>query len=85
VCFHVQDKLRTVLWSWAGARVAEDAVGELDALRSGLSGAGLGGRLRDLLTGREVAATVRRIDRLLTTGRYPDPSENWPAVPWPPF
>jgi hypothetical protein len=25
------------------------------------------------------------VDRLLTAGTYPLPSEDWPAVPWPPF
>jgi len=45
----------------------------------------LGTQLRELITSREVAATRRRVDRLLRTRCFPQPGEGWPAVPWPPF
>ena len=45
----------------------------------------LGVVLRDLLDPDEVAMTIRRIDRLLSTRRHPLPSDDWPPVPWPPF
>jgi hypothetical protein len=32
-----------------------------------------------------VRQTRLRIDRLLATGRHPEPSGDWPAVPWPPI
>ena len=41
--------------------------------------------LRGLLRAGEVKATVRRVDALLESGRFPLPSPTWPAVPWPPF
>ena len=41
--------------------------------------------LSALLTRREVAAVRRRVDRLLTERCYPEPSGDWPAIPWPPF
>jgi uncharacterized repeat protein (TIGR03843 family) len=84
VTFHAQDKLRTVLWQWAGERLTDQTTDELTALRAELAGP-LGEQLRALLTGREVTAVRRRIDGLLRTGRYPEPSGNWPPVPWPPF
>jgi hypothetical protein len=84
VTFHSQDKLRTVLWSWAGDPLDDEAIDMLSDLRAQLEGA-LGDELRTLLTRREVAATVRRLDRLLTVRRYPEPSGDWPAIPWPPF
>jgi hypothetical protein len=84
VSFHQQDKLRTVLWTWAGDRLPDEAVDALSALRAELEGA-LGEGLAALLTRREVVAVNRRVDRLLTTRRYPEPSGDWPAVPWPPF
>ena len=31
VCFHVEDKLRTVLWGWAGEPLPDEAVDVLDA------------------------------------------------------
>jgi hypothetical protein len=41
--------------------------------------------LTELLTPAEVVAFDRRIERLLTTGVFPSPSGDWPAIPWPPF
>jgi uncharacterized repeat protein (TIGR03843 family) len=84
VCFAVDDKLRTLLWRWRGKRLTEPAVDALRVVRRSLDGE-LGAALRDLLAPEEVAATVRRVDRLLETGRHPLPNEDWPAVPWPPF
>ena len=45
----------------------------------------LGARLASLLTGAEVRATRRRVDRLLAAGRFALPLEGWPSIPWPPF
>jgi uncharacterized repeat protein (TIGR03843 family) len=84
VTFHVEDKLRTVLWQWAGNRLPSDIVTDLESLRAQLDVA-LGERLHELLTTREVRRTIRRLDRLLSTGRHPEPSDDWPAVPWPPM
>jgi hypothetical protein len=84
VSFHQQDKLRTVLWSWAGDPLSDDAVDELSEFRALLEGE-LDDALTALLTRREVAAVRRRVDRLLAGGQYPEPSGDWPAIPWPPF
>ena len=84
VSFHQQDKLRTVLWGWAGDPLPEEAVDGLSELRALLEGT-LDDRLSALLTRREVVAVRRRVDRLLTARRYPEPSGDWPAIPWPPF
>jgi hypothetical protein len=84
VSFHVHDKLRTVLWSWAGDPLPDDAIDTLSELRAELESR-LAEALEALLTRREVVATVRRVDRLLETRRYPEPSGEWPAVPWPPW
>lgn len=82
VTFHVEDKLRTVLWQWAGNRLPPEIVADLQSLRQELDGP-LGERLHELLTTREVRRTVRRVERLLARGRYPEPSGVWPPVPWP--
>lgn len=84
VCFSVEDKLRTVLWGWRGSRLPADAVAVLEQLRAGLQG-DLGRELATLLSADEVRATKTRVRRLLRSGTYPEPSEDWPAVPWPPF
>ncbi|HLZ38358.1 MAG TPA: SCO1664 family protein [Mycobacteriales bacterium] len=84
VCFSVHDKLRTLLWQWRGQRLTEDASEVLTRLRAGVDGE-VGRDLRRLLAPAEVEATRRRIERLLRTKLYPSPSEDWPAIPWPPF
>jgi hypothetical protein len=84
VCFNVEDKLRTVLWQWAGARLPGPMRDVLERLRAELD-AELGERLGDLLTRREVFRTKSRVDRLLATARHPEPSGDWPPVPWPPI
>jgi hypothetical protein len=84
VTFHVEDKLRTVLWQWAGARLPPEAVEVLTKLRADLGGE-LGERLGDLLKRREVRQTRLRVERLLATRRHPEPSGEWPAMPWPPI
>ena len=84
VCFHVDDKLRTVLWGWHGEPLAEDEVAALDELGRRLDGE-LGQRLSGLLTAAEIAATRRRIARLLRACRFPQPGPGWPSIPWPAF
>ncbi len=84
VSFHVDPKLRTLLWQWADEPLSDSAVEVLCELRAGLDG-GLGERLHELLTVREVRRTVRRIDQLLTRRRYPMPAADRPAIPWPPI
>jgi uncharacterized repeat protein (TIGR03843 family) len=86
VTFHVQDKLRTLLWTWRGQRLCSDEVATLSRLRDAMeAGAALVCRLGELLSGPEVAALERRVDRLLAERRFPLPSGDWPPVPWPPF
>ena len=84
ICFSVEDKLRTLLWQWRGKRLTDEAVEVLSSLRAQLEGP-LGEALHQLLTRAEVRATIARVDRLLATGRHPHPSQDWPAIPWPPF
>jgi hypothetical protein len=83
VTFSPVPKLRTVLWGWRGQRFSPDELAVLRSLRSGLEG-GLGDELRRLLDPIEVAATCRRIDRLLAAGVFPQPDPRRPALPWPP-
>ena len=84
VCFSVDPKLRTLLWRWAGQRLTAEAVEALERLADGLLG-DLGEQLHEHLTRREVRRTQQRVAELLRTGRHPEPSGEWPALPWPPF
>jgi uncharacterized repeat protein (TIGR03843 family) len=84
VAFHVDDKLRTVLWGWVGRPLPADDRSTLERLRDSLR-ADLGERLVGLISAIEVQACVARLDRLLSEGVFPEPGEDWPAVPWPPI
>jgi uncharacterized repeat protein (TIGR03843 family) len=85
VCFSTEDKLRTVLWQWQGKPLPRDAVKVLVRIEQEMERGRLGRRLRELLTRAEVEATWDRVRRLLDTGIHPFPSEDWPAIPWPPI
>ena len=84
VCFSVDPKLRTLLWRWAGEPLTAEALAVLERLGDELRG-DLGERLHEHLTRVEVRCTQRRVAELLRTGRHPEPSGEWPALPWPPF
>ncbi|MDX6363861.1 SCO1664 family protein [Streptomyces sp. NPDC058274] len=85
VTFNAENKLRTLLWGWAGEPLTGEAVEVLTTLRDGLAPGGpLATRLAELITLAEVEATRARVDALLTSGKHPEPSGEWPAIPWPP-
>ena len=84
ICFSTDPKLRTLLWRWAGKPLPDDAVAVLERLADELR-AELGERLHEHLTRKEVRFTQQRVADLLRTGRHPEPSGEWPALPWPPF
>ncbi|WP_326823463.1 SCO1664 family protein [Streptosporangium sp. NBC_01639] len=85
VSFSAEDKLRTVLWQWRGKPLSREATNILARLERELEEGRLGRRLRELLTLAEVEATWLRVRRLLDTGLHPLPSQDWPAIPWPPI
>ncbi|MER5578858.1 SCO1664 family protein [Streptomyces massasporeus] len=85
VTFNAENKLRTLLWGWAGEALTEEAVKVLEGLRKGLAEGGpLAARLQPLITGAEIDATRARVGALLASGTHPEPSGEWPAIPWPP-
>jgi uncharacterized repeat protein (TIGR03843 family) len=84
VSFHVEDKLRTVLWGWSDEPVPGDSLEVLERVRAALDGE-LGTSLAEHLTMRELRALCRRVEALLRTRTYPSPPEDWPALPWPPI
>ena len=80
VTFHEDPKLRTVLWQFtnekftqAERKIIENAIEVSKAL------------LSEHLTDREIEALIERSRQLLERGAFPEPSQDWPTVPWPPF
>ncbi|MFI9821965.1 SCO1664 family protein [Streptomyces sp. NPDC052013] len=85
VTFNVENKLRTLLWGWAGEPLTQEALDVLDGLGRALTdGGALAARLAPLITPAEIDATRARVDALRTAGRHPEPGGDWPAIPWPP-
>lgn len=85
VTFNADDKLRTLLWGWAGDPLTTEAAEVLDRLSAGLEpGAALATRLGELITAAEIDALRGRVESLRTSGRHPQPSGDWPPIPWPP-
>lgn len=82
--FHREHKLRTVLWGWLGETLTDEEAAGIDRVTGGLGGE-LGARLDDLLSAEEIAALAARCTMLRAAGRFPAPSGQMPAVPWPLF
>ncbi len=82
--FHVEHKLRTVLWGWMGEPLTDE---ESEGIRRVL--AALDGDLRSRLASHvkegEIDALRRRCRSLLDHGRLPAPRDESPVIPWPPF
>ena len=83
VTLSVEPKLRTVLWGWAERTIDDAALGGLTELDERIQG-GLP-ELQRWLDRGEIAALQGRVSELLRSGRFPAPSQDWPAIPWPVF
>jgi hypothetical protein len=80
VTFHKEFKLRTVIWQFAGTPLNDEEKEKLSLVRGFISESAT---LTELLTEIEIAAIIQRIQTLESEG-FPQPSDQWPAVPWPP-
>ena len=84
VTFHTENKLRTLLWGWAGEPLPAPVLSALRLLDAELAeGRPLTSRLLRLITVEEWEALRARTAGLLRSGRFPEPSGEWPAIPWP--
>lgn len=83
VTLSVDPKLRTVLWGWAGSPVPDElleAVAQLaQELKTGCPA------VSRWLEPQELRALIERCEDLITSGLFPGPHEDWPAIPWPVF
>ena len=80
LCFHEEDKLRTVVWEYAGLRVDGALLERIERFARGD-----GAALRPWLAPHEVALALNRASALVESSRYPTPDEDrdWPPYPWP--
>jgi uncharacterized repeat protein (TIGR03843 family) len=85
ICFHEEEKLRTVIWDFAGEPIPADLSAELRGLRMQLyPDCDLVKALQAHLAGREIAALTARAGRVLDVGRFPNPPSSRRHYPWPP-
>jgi uncharacterized repeat protein (TIGR03843 family) len=85
ICFHVEDKLRTMLWGFAHRPIPADEVDDLRRLGGELASGALRDRLATLISQAEIDQTLRRLDELLTRGELPGPEGRRRPIPWPPI
>ena len=83
VSLHCEDKLRTVLWGWAGKPIDDETLSDVADLRDALLGA-LDEVLRPHITNREIDALYARAVGLLDNPVMPTPDRRRP-IPWPAF
>lgn len=86
ICFHRENKLRTVIWDFAGETIPEDLCFAIVQFRQKLTpGSELEIILRKYLTPEEITAITKRTDSLLRNGHFPEPRPNHRPYPWPPL
>jgi uncharacterized repeat protein (TIGR03843 family) len=83
LCFHAEDKLRTVIWDFAGEPIPKALLQDVDRWRSHLQRQDeLTAAYQALLSDDEIEALISRATRLLDSARFPTPDSHRP-YPWP--
>lgn len=82
LCFHEEEKLRTVFWGFAGAPIAEADLAALQRFSKALD-AECGDELAEVLTPVEIEALDDRLHRLLSTRVLPAVPDDRHPLPWP--
>ncbi len=87
VCFHVEYKLRSVIWEFSGQPIAPDLLADMARFDAGLADrdATFSRIFTTLLTGGEVEAMRNRLAHLLKNRSYPGPLAMRRNYPWPPI
>jgi uncharacterized repeat protein (TIGR03843 family) len=85
LCFHVEDKLRTVIWDFGGEPFPVDLATDLERVEEDMSREGpLRAALEQHIRPGEVSALAARIRGLLSSGCFPLPPTSRRSYPWPP-
>ncbi|HET6598083.1 MAG TPA: SCO1664 family protein [Anaerolineales bacterium] len=79
ICFHEDDKLRTVLWDFSGQKIPQELLTPLTKVKS------LFPLLEPYLTRRELLALASRAESILKKGTFPRQPRDRRALPWPPL
>jgi len=79
ICFHEENKLRTVLWDFAGQEIPDDLLSRLTLSPALLAD------LQPYLSPRELSALQARAETILQKKRFPRQPRDRYAMPWPPL
>jgi len=85
LCFHEEDKLRTVIWDFARESIPPELITDLEKFRTALSSVELQTDLGRYLTPEEIAALDTRAAALIASGAFPPPPRDRRAIPYPPL
>jgi uncharacterized repeat protein (TIGR03843 family) len=85
LCFHIEDKLRTVIWDFVDEPIPPSLKEDLHLLQTQLEpGCDLYNALAEHLSRGELRALYRRAGRLAEFDAFPNPSDDRRPYPWPP-
>ncbi|HEX7434652.1 MAG TPA: SCO1664 family protein, partial [Anaerolineaceae bacterium] len=85
VCFHIEDKLRTVIWDFASEPIPQSLLDDVNRLLPELHKDQLFYQeLSVYLSGEEIRAIEKRAKKIVTSGFFPRPPDERRAYPWPP-
>lgn len=79
ICFHADDKLRTVLWDFGGQKIPDDLIARLSLPLN------LVADLEPYLSPNEIAALRSRAEQLLERRIFPHPPTDRRSFPYPPL
>ncbi len=79
ICFHEENKLRTVLWDFSGQAIPPDLLAPLSDIKSLLPS------LEPYLNKRELNALCARAEMILKREAFPRQPRDRRAMPWPPL
>lgn len=85
LCFNVEDKLRTVVWDFAGQPIPPHLADDMRRLHNDLfdQKSSLANDLAELLSRAEIAAFGRRLTATFESDCFPNPPEDRRPYPWP--
>ena len=82
--FHVDQKLRTVIWDFAGRPLPPDLCGDVERALTQLERGPLGNTMQRSISADELDVLRRRLRGVLDPRwRFPQPASAW-SIPWPP-
>lgn len=79
ICFHEENKLRTVLWEFSGQKIPEELLEPLTRIKTVIPS------LEPYLNPRELDALCARAEAILKKGVFPRQPRDRRALPWPPL